>query len=988
MRRVMLRYFDEMRAVLERHGGTVEKFIGDAVMAVFGIPRVHEDDALRAVRAAGEMRKRLAELNLELEARWGVRLEARIGINTGEVVTGEGQTMATGDAVNVAARLQQAAEPGDILLGKETYALVSSAVEAGPLESFAVRGRRAEVHTWRLEDVRSSAEQVFRRLGSPLVGREPEQEALHAVYRQTLEEQSCRLVTVVGPAGIGKTRLAQEVAAHLFGATVAVGRCLPYGDGITFFPIVEIVRTLAGVSADDPPARVQARVSALAGGDEALATRILDLLGLAGDTRADEWFWALRRLFESHARERPLVLVLEDVHWAEPTLLDLVEYLVGWSRGAPILLLCLARAELFETRTTWSGERIALDPLDESEVAALLTNVLGSAALETRAARRISAAAEGNPLFVEELVRMLVDDGVLHRVDGVWTGPQDLDSLAIPPTINALLSARLDRLDPEERAVLQAAAVIGKEFWWTAVTALAAEELRPRVGMHLHALVRKRLIFPAESSAFAREDSFRFGHILVRDAAYAAMSKEQRTELHERFASWLEERGAYSEISGHHLEQAYLTRVELGIVDEETARLALRAGRQLSAAARQAIARDDTHAAQSLLTRAIALLPEDEPERLRLLANLGDVLARAGEFARAGEVFTDLLERAVETGDRGLELMALIQLQFVRYFTEPEGSLDEIRRLTDWVIPELEELDDHAGLAKAWWLESSVHTNACRWGARAEALQRALDHAQRAGDKQQQTTLTAQIALTLVYGPTPVDEAIARCSEFYAAAAGDRALEAGCLSALATLHAMSGDIDQARDECAQARAIYDELGLKHRRAARSLADATVEMLAGNPDGAERELRAGYDTLTAMGDQGVRSTLASFLGEALYAQGRFEEAEELSRVAECATAADDIVTQVMWRTVRAKVSARSGQFPEAERLAREAVELAESTDFPDLRAGSAMALAEVLTRAGRAAEAEPLALRARAIHEEKGNTVAALATRSLLGAAAG
>jgi len=1003
LRRVMLRYFDEMRPILERHGGTVEKFIGDAIVGVFGVPVLHEDDAFRAVRAADEMRDALERLNFDLEKHWGVRLEGRIGINTGEVVVGDPtarQTIATGDTFNVAFRLQEAAQAGEILLGKETYRLVEDRIRAGPLRAFSVKGKREDVHTWSLDNVRSTADRVLRRVDSPLVGRQEELDVLHDAYRRTLEEQSCRLVTVFGAAGIGKSRLAQEFTASVFGATVAQGRCLPYGDGITFFPIVGVVRTLAGVSAEDTPQAARSRVDALVPPSEdaeLVRDRVADVLALATTARAEETFWALRRLFENVARARPLVLVLEDLHWADAALLDLVEYLIGWSRGAPLLIVGLARPELLEARPGWAGGRpnidaLALDPLDRDNVSALLENLLGSAILDPEVQQRIAAAAEGNPLFVEELVRVLVDDGVLQQRDGEWTVVGDLDSIAIPPTINALLAARLDQLDPEEREVLQCAAVVGKQFWWSAVVELAPEAIRARVGTHLHALVRKRLVFPADSPTFTSEDSFQFAHILIRDAAYSALPKIRRADLHDAFAGWLayktaESGGDYSEILGHHLEQAYLARAELGLAGDATIAVGERAATHLATAARSAIMRDDMHAARSLLSRTLALLPHESPLRLELSLELGRVLMRAGEFAGAAEMVDDVVGRAETTGARTIALRALIEQQFVRYFTNPEGSTEEIRQVAEAVIPELEAFGDDLGLARAWWLASTVHTVACRWGERAAALEHALEHAARAHDERLEATLIGYLTLALVYGPTPVEDAFARCIDFYAHSIGDRALEASCLSALATLLAMRGDFDEARERYAQCRAIYDELGLDYRRAALSLVPATVEMLAGNPIAAERELRWGYETLTAMGERGVRSTLAAFLAEALCALERFDEAKQFTEISEATAARDDIVTQVVWRTARAKIHARRAQLENAERLAREARTLAEETDFPDLRAGSATALAEVLLLAGRADEAEPLVHEAREIHERKGNVVAARAAGSLLTAQA-
>ena len=556
-------------------------------MAVFGVPVAHEDDGLRAVRSADEMRRALARLNVDLEEQFGVRLEARIGINTGEVVVGDAatqQTIATGDAINVAARLQQAAQPGEILLGRETHRLVSDRVRAGPLETFLAKGKSEPVSSWRLDEVRAGTERIFRGLDSPIVGRERERDVLHEAYRSALDEQSCRIVTVLGAAGVGKTRLAQEVAARCSARRSPRAAACPTATESRSSPSPRSSqpcsfgggrRRARGARTHLTAPASERRIGARHGQARRCARRRRERTG-----RRD--VLAVRKMLEAVARSRPLVLVLEDLHWAESTLLDLVEYLVGWSHGAPILLLALARPELLDLRPAWPGERLALEPLDGSEVSALLTNLLGAAELDVEIAKRIEHAAEGNPLFVEELVRMLIDDEALVLDNGRWVAG-DIGELAIPPSINALLAARLDRLDPEEQTVLQCASVIGKQFWWSAVAELAPDDMRDRVASHLHALVRKRLVFPAESTSFANEDSFRFGHILVRDAAYAALPKARRAELHERCARWLERKGGdrsakYADILGYHLEQAYRARRELGPIDEHARGLAVSAG--------------------------------------------------------------------------------------------------------------------------------------------------------------------------------------------------------------------------------------------------------------------------------------------------------------------------------------------------------------------------------------------------------------------------
>ena len=500
----------------------MEKFIGDAVMAVFGVPVLHEDDALRAVRAADELRGTLDRLNDELSERWGVRLEIRVGINTGEVVVGDPgstQTIASGDPVNIAARLQQAAKPGEVLLGRETYRLVEDRITAGPLESFSLKGRAEEVKTWRLDEVQAGAERVFRRLSSPLVDREEERRVLHDVYRRALEDQTCQLAVVLGPPGIGKTRLAQEFAAQLLGPNVVSGRCLPYGEGITFWPVVGIVRSLAEIGPGESPAEARRRLHALVpeGPDTELIERgVAGLLGVGErPARSEEAFWALRRLFEGLARARPLVLVFEDLHWAEPTLLDMLEYIAGWSIGAPIMLLCLARPELGDVRPAWLNDHansrvLTLDPLAPADVDELIASVLGSSTgLEDSLRRRIVDACGGNPLFVEELVRTLLEDGRLRREGSSWVA-DDLDELVTPPTIGPLIAARLDRLEPVERQVLQCASVVGKEFWWSSVIELAPAEVKSRVGPVLQGLVRKRLIEPARLVGFTGDDAFRW----------------------------------------------------------------------------------------------------------------------------------------------------------------------------------------------------------------------------------------------------------------------------------------------------------------------------------------------------------------------------------------------------------------------------------------------------------------------------------------------
>jgi class 3 adenylate cyclase/tetratricopeptide (TPR) repeat protein len=973
-RRMLSRYFIEVSRVLEHHGGTVEKFIGDAVMAVFGIPVVHEDDALRAVRAVTELRESLHELNEELGAKFGAELRVRTGINTGEVVAGdpsEGQAFATGDAVAVAQRLEAAASAGEILIGDTTLQLVREAVLVEPLEPLELKGKSRPVRAWRLLGVLSGAPAFARRLDSPMVGRDRELGRLRTAFEEAARTRECRVISVIGTAGIGKSRLVKELLGSVDDeASVLVGRCIPYGKGITYWPLRDLVRRAAGELSRE-------RIEELLEGDpeaKKVAGRVAGAIGIAGSTSApEETMWAVRRLLEHLARERPLVIAFDDLQWAEPTFLDLIEYLLGWIVDAPILIVCLARPELLEQHPGWlasspSASAIVLDPLSEAEAEALLDLLSGEQELTADLFLRITGAAEGNPLYVEQMLAMLTEDGASGDI-------------TIPPTIHALLAARLDRLEPDERALIERASVIGKEFWRGAIAELTPVEEQESAGARLMTLTRKEFIEPA-ISIFPDEDGFRFRHILIRDAAYLGVPKETRAHLHERYAKWLErttepKSSELDEILGYHLEQAFQYRAELGPVGDKATELAARAGERLGRAGRRAmVGGGDVAAAESLMSRAVALLPDEQPLRRELLTELGSARMMTGDFAGAGEVLEEAVTSASAAGDARVESRALIEREFYKTFAGSEDATLTIPEVTAKAIPILEEAGDNLGLSRAWRLRSELDIRAARWGARADALDRALEHARQAEDQRETGFIVAMLAQSLYFGPTPVEEAIERCEQFLHDVSGDRALEAAIGSMLAGLHAMRGDFDQARELWAAADKLYEALHLSFRRAARSYIPASIETLAGDYDAAERELRWGYETLEQMGEMSLRITIAGFLAEALYKQERDDEAERVIEVIEKLAAADDLVPQVLGRSVRAKILAKRGELEDAEELGREVVHLAENTDFPELKASTALDLAEVLDAAGKTDEAQELVSRARELYESKGNVVSA------------
>ena len=943
LRRVMARYFDAARTCLERQGGTVEKFIGDAVMAVFGVPIVHEDDALRALRAAADLRDSLASLNDELERDYGVSLQLRTGVNTGEVVTGTEERLATGDPVNVAARLEQAAQPGDILIGEPTVRLARDAVEVEPVEPLELKGKAEPLPAYRLLRVVEGAPAFDRRLDAPLVGRREELARVRAAFDEAVSERRCRLVTVTGAPGIGKSRLAREVAAALEAeAAVFAGHCLPYGEGITYWPLREIF--------------------ASAGAEEELEAAL-------GSGAPEEILWEVRKAFERRAREQPLALLVEDIHWAEPTLLDLIEHLTDWTRDAPLLLLCLARPELLDERPGWPGQCFSLDPLSEAESDELIGGLIPASPLDEPTRDRIRKAAEGNPLFVEQLLAVVAEGGALDRM---------------PPTIQALLEARLDALPEAERDVLERAAVIGLEFEWEALAELDRERRRP-AGAQLAALVRKELIRPHD----AIEDTFQFRHVLIRDAAYQSISKDLRADLHERFAVWLDGRGEeFDEIVGYHLEQAYRSVIALGPADDRSRALAWRAADRLAASGLRANARGDSLAAADLLERATSLLPADDPGRLSLLPSLGRALREAGEMERADRVLSEAVERGRPVGARGVVADATVSLTDLRFHRPAHTGVgrEDVLRELEAATQVFEEIGEKAGLGRALCLRGKVRF----WGGDSasaiEDLELAAGYARAAGDQVQEAESLHYVLAVLCRGSTPVEEALERVAEIHSRAGANRRVERAALASRATLEAMLGRFDAARDLIRRASVLAEELGLEVRlRAQVAIGAGDIELLAADPAAAERALRPACEVLERIGELGFLASAAPPLAEALYLQGRDDEALLLTErwAPERLTVPEDVDAQVGWRRVRAKLLARRGNFEAAERLAREATASAVRTDFLDLRARAVADLAEVLRLAGRSGESAAAVQEAIRLYEQKGNiaAVAALAGSS-------
>ncbi len=933
LRVVLAGYFERMKTIVESHGGTVEKFIGDAVMAVFGVPVVHEDDALRAVRAAHEMRDALPELGLE----------GRIGVMTGEVVTGTSERLVTGDAVNVAARLEQAAAPGDVLIGEPTLALVRDAVEIESIEPLVLKGKAETIPAYRLLEVHAAPE---RRHDTHFVGREREVGVLRDAFERAAGEQRCELVTVVGEAGVGKSRLVAEALAPA-DATIVRGRCLPYGDGITYWPVVEVLKQLDLL----PP-------------DETAATAIRALLGASdAPTSAEEIAWAFRKTLEHAATEQPLVVVFDDIQWGEQTFHDLVEHVGLLSTGSPILLLCMARPELVEQRPTWPVT-LRLEPLHDRDIAELIP-----ARIAGELRDRIARAAGGNPLFIGEMLAMAAETE---------------EDVVVPPTLRALIAARLDQLEPTERAVLERGAVEGEIFHRGAVQALTPDEsgVTPR----LAALVRKQLIRP-DRPQISGDDGFRFRHLLIRDAAYDALPKALRAELHERFAAWLEQHGTelveHDEILGYHLEHAYRYAMELGSRDSALGALA---ARRLRAAAHAARARGDVAATVNLLGRSAELVPDGD-DRALLLVELAETLAATGETARCEDLLAEAVALARAAGDTHAEWLGRLVLAEVRGVREPEGAAEAMLREAQAAIAAGEAAADNELLARAWKLRADAHSWTGRMAEYAPALDRAAAYARLTGDMRLEASYTYGKAPYFVFGPGRVDEGLHFADVVLEPLRHVPGVHAFALHVRGHMRARLGDFDGAFEDILEYRGRLRELGRDREYAVTSGCLWDICLWAGDWARGERALREGYEMLEQAGNKAFLSEAALCLGDAVLRQGKLDEAERWSEIGEEVTAEDDVFGAARWLTLRARVKAARGDLAAAESFARGAVDVPIAGEFLEVAADARLALAEALRLQGKP-EAPSMAAEALELYERKGNVIGAARVREFIDAAPG
>jgi DNA-binding SARP family transcriptional activator/tetratricopeptide (TPR) repeat protein len=974
-------------AAAEEFGGEVLDAPVGRLLLAFGLREAHEDDAVRATRAASAFAEK----------------GHRVGVATGEVLAverGEERTLLSTDPIDLADELARRARPGEVLLDQGTVRLARGAVGTEPTEIVLLDDLGAPGTAFRLSSIPSGT--TGPRVSAPLVGREEELGILRETLARTVRDRTVRLVTVIGPAGIGKSRLLAEflvdaglgrTEATLGGgldltsvvpaAACPVGRCPPYGHDVTYWPVAEVIRDLAQIAESDSARMARTRLGEMLAKEEDrdfLVEQVASVLGIAdADPAPDELFWAIRRFLEAAAAERPLVVTIEDAHWAQETLLDLLEYVAGTARDVPLLLVANARPELVERRPSWGGGRVEgvnlwLDPLSDPSTAALLGRLLGSTSLAPEVGDRLVGAAEGNPLFLEELVQMLVDDGYLRSEEGTWVAAPgvDLGDVPLPPTVRALLDARLDRLPPGSRAALEAAAVVGRDFTFQDLRDLRPDEDPDELLESLGDLTTRDLI---ELRRVTRGSgrAYRFRHILLRDAAYNASSKSARARDHERYGDALglgsgDRVGEVEEVLGYHLEAALRLRRELGGEPDHILSLGRRAAFRLGSAGRRALGRDDMAAAASLCGRALDCLRADDA-RIAELAWLRSIaLHHLGRFdeARAAIDLGLRVAESTKTADPAMAWRLRLQAASIGVYEDPSSHpSDEILRLGRDAIAAFEASDDAGGLSFAYRMLGEALAWVGRFEEASEAYRHHLEYLGIADDP---AALPAPTVVTSLHGTMPLGVFIETVREVLDAKPR-RPPEA--LMRLGLALAMAGDAEAAHEILDEGIQRAREVGGEFR-----LSDANVHLGAallylGDDDGARAALEEATQTLARIGEQGVRSTGLALLAGAYHRLGRDDEAMAATLESEAITAEDDPASRMAWRGVRAKVLAGRGDLDEALRLAREAVEVADGTELLAMAGQAHLDLAAVLEAAGEPSAAQDQRRIATELFDRKG-----------------
>jgi DNA-binding SARP family transcriptional activator/tetratricopeptide (TPR) repeat protein len=924
-----------LAAALERNGGTIVD-APDGVVALFGVPQVREDDAVRAARGALAC----------LEAVPG----ASIGIASGDTLVEAGGGP-HGPVVRDAARLAHAAAPGHALLADSTALFLRDAAVTEPYTD-----RRGSLSAPRLVGLVPDAPPIARRHDLPLVGRTHELATLEGAFDRAVHERRCHLLTLLGEAGIGKSRLAEELRGRVEdGAATLAGRCPADEAATPLQPLNELVRAAAG------EVSIPALTELLSGEPDAaeLADALWSALGADESDEPPELFWAFRRLFETLAGRRPTVVFLEDLHWADATLLDLVERLVVAVRNAPLLFVCLARPELLEQRPAWGGGKVSstsllLEPLTADESLELIELRRFGLDLPEETRARIAERAEGNPLYIEQVLALLAE------------APEAEPS--IPPSVQALIEARLDALAADERRLLQHGAVAGREFGRAEVGLLLGSDPGDEL---VESLTRKELLAPGGNGLL------RFRHATIRDVAYSTLPKRDRARLHAALADWLElEQGGADEAIAYHLEQAIALRRELSVPEEELQPLAERAGRRLASAGRRALGRGEARHATELLTRASEYGADAE-----VLLDLAEALRQVGSLEASTARAEDARAAAVATGNEALEHRAHLARLRIQLLTDLDLTSAEIVPVIEEAIASFERAGDDAGLALAWYLLGWVAWLGCRAEEALRALEPSIRHAEAAGSERARGQALHLLVGAYLYGPVPAGRAIERCEAVMARNAGERGIVASTARALAGLYALTGEFERAHELIALDRATIEDLGLRFSAAAATELYGWVYYLEGKLEEAAAEYRRGIESFREMGDRRASATLAAGLAQVLHAQGWIDEAAATAEESRDNAPPDDLHTQIQWRGPYAKALAAQGKLDAAQRIAQEAIVLARTTDFTNVQAAALADLGETLRLAGDTERAEQVTRRALALYEKKGNAAGAAALRA-------
>jgi len=971
--------FESASEILRAHGGTVEKFIGDAVMAVFGVPAAHDDDPDRAVRAAFALRDRLTSAsNVE-----GPALRVRIGVNTGEAVAGSGETaqfLVTGPAVNAAARLQQAAVPGEIVVGDLTKRLTAGGVTYGAARDVEAKGI-GRMAAWPAESVIGAVPAQHRGLPglrAPLIGRDHEMRTLMQAYDGVAKDGRPHLLTVYGPAGSGKSRLTTEFFASIGGDRVRAGRCLPYGEGITYYAVQLMIRADAGIGIADPrdvAIEKLRRAAREAFGDDvedadAAARRVSVLAGIERadealpevqpDQLRDELAFGLRRYLERRAGSSPLVLVFEDVHWAEPGLLDLIEDLAEWSR-APLLLLCLARPDFRELRPTWgsgvaNATAITLSPLSSDDTRRLIAALLAIDDLPEQVRSDVITRAEGNPLYVEEFLRMLMESGRIEKRDDRWIANASVATVEVPPTLQGLIAARLDRVAPEVKALLQRASLAGRLFSTDALAALG-DGAAPDASL-LRDAIRRDLLVEADERALGSGRVFRFKHVLIRDVAYSTVPKAERSRLHDRYGRWLEtslgdRRHEIADIVAFHAEQAFLLARELRT--SAAADLGRRALDLLLEAARNAYERVDTHAALNLNQRARAVAevigasPSENAEIAGRIMLIRDDLATARPAVPEVDEAIHLARAAAP--NRVLPELLVLRARLTSDELGPAGVRPILR----------EALDAAREDGDADLIAEVMFSNAFNWYFANEldemrrVLREAHEHVKRTGSKRAGLILfwlgkTAVYQGDLTAAASFVEEAIAALpykSKWF------RAIEHFARAGRAE---DQGDTDTALAEARKANALFREVGQPSFVASTAwvMGEAMIEL--GDDAGARAVLTEAVDLFTRRGQRGQIPEVEARLARALVHLGDVAAARTHADTANAIAMRSDVESRFIAAVALAEVREAEGDLAAADALFREAIAIMEPSGLGDGLAETREHYARFLLRHGRAEEA--------------------------------